>query len=355
MAHAAEIQKEKQFRWVSSLYEQTAAFFAELTTQVLASYKAFWTVHRHGEEPLPTMPEVVQTLGALFAIISPGYGRREHGRLRNKHEQVRFLLARVFDSLVVQVERDLRFSAPRDNRAGRDFAAEAREVVNAFLGELPRLIQQLEEDIATMFLNDPAAKSLELILICYPGVYAIRTYRIAHILHRLGLTLIPRMMTEYAHSKTGVDIHPGAVLGRRFAIDHATGVVIGETSIIGDDVTILQGVTIGARKFPRDEHGSVRHDATKRHPTIGNRVVIYANATILGGDTIIGDDVIIGASTWIEESVEPRMIVTNEKPKQRYIKNRRLPALPVDESKERTDQEWERLYFEHKLAREDDL
>src|SRR5262249_15364944 len=156
--------------------------------------------------------------------------------------------------------------------------------------------------------GDPAAKGPDEIIFCYPGVSAITVFRVAHELHRLGVPLIPRMMTEYAHSKTGIDIHPGATIGRRFFIDHGTGVVIGETARIGDGVKIYQGVTLGALSFPRDENGEILRNV-KRHPTIENEVVIYANATILGGQTVIGHDAVIGSSAWITRSIEPYTVV----------------------------------------------
>ena len=176
----------------------------------------------------------------------------------------------------------------------------------------------LAEDVQAAFDGDPAAKSLDEIIFCYPGLAAITIYRLAHELHRLDVPLIPRMMTEYAHGKTGIDIHPGATIGRRFFIDHGTGVVIGETTDIGDNVKLYQGVTLGALSFPRDETtGQIVRD-TKRHPTLEDDVVIYANATILGGETVIGHHSVIGSSAWITRSVAPYTIVTIENPRLRY-------------------------------------
>jgi serine O-acetyltransferase len=175
----------------------------------------------------------------------------------------------------------------------------------------------LDEDVQAAFEGDPAAKGFDEILFCYPGVSAITVFRIAHQLHQLGVPLIPRMMTEYAHSKTGIDIHPGAMIGRRFFIDHGTGVVVGETTRIGDNVKIYQGVTLGALSFPRDENGNILR-GVKRHPTLEDSVVIYANATILGGKTVIGHHSVVGSSAWITRSVEPYTTVTIESPQLRY-------------------------------------
>ena len=179
----------------------------------------------------------------------------------------------------------------------------AREKTETFLEALPGVLSYLNKDIQAIYDGDPAAKSYEEILLCYPGFQAISIYRFAHVLYVLGVPIIPRMMTEYAHSKTGIDINPGAVIGEYFCIDHGTGIVIGETAEIGDRVKIYQGVTIGAKSFKKDANGNPVKGG-KRHPTIGNNVVIYANATILGGETLIGDDCVIGSSAWITESVE---------------------------------------------------
>ena len=183
-----------------------------------------------------------------------------------------------------------------------------------FLETLPELRRFSPRTFRPPIDGDPAAKSLDEIVFCYPGVAAVTVYRLAHVLHRLGVPLIPRMMTEYAHGKTGIDIHPGATIGRRFFIDHGTGVVIGETTQIGDGVKLYQGVTLGALSFPRDaKTGEIVRDA-KRHPTIEDGVVIYANATILGGETVIGHHSVIGSSAWITRSIAPYTTVTIENP-----------------------------------------
>ncbi|MFQ5417639.1 MAG: serine O-acetyltransferase EpsC [Myxococcota bacterium] len=187
----------------------------------------------------------------------------------------------------------------------------ARErVVEQFLDRLPGIRSLLSADVEAAFEGDPSAKSYAEIVVSYPSIRAIATYRIAHELHALGVPLLPRMMTEYAHDRTGIDIHPGATIGRRFFIDHGTGVVIGETSEIGDNVRIYQGVTLGA-KSPR--HGETL-SGVKRHPTIEDDVTIYAGATILGGETTIGQGTVIGGNVWIVESVAPDSKVIAEPP-----------------------------------------
>ena len=177
-----------------------------------------------------------------------------------------------------------------------------REAAKRFIDTLPEVKRLLLTDIEALYEGDPAAKFRDEVIICYPGFYATAVYRMAHVLYELKVPLIYRMMTEFAHEKTGVDIHAGAQIGEYFFIDHATGIVIGETTVIGKHVKLYQGVTLGAKSFELAENGNPVK-GIKRHPNIGNNVVIYANATILGGQTTIGDNSIIGASTWIIESV----------------------------------------------------
>lgn len=178
-----------------------------------------------------------------------------------------------------------------------------RQLWHSFVPELPDILRKLKLDAEAIAACDPAATSLEEIYLAYPGFYAISIYRLAHALHRLEIPLVPRLMTEYAHRHTGVDINPGAQIGESFFIDHATGVVIGETAVIRDHVKIYQGVTLGALYVSKDLQ------KTKRHPTIEENVTIYANATILGGDTVIGANSIIGGNAWITSSVPPNSVV----------------------------------------------
>ena len=174
-----------------------------------------------------------------------------------------------------------------------------------FTEGIPDLFCSLKEDATTIFNNDPAAKSIEEVYLAYPGFFAIAIYRMARVFYTLGLPLIPRLMTEYAHSATGIDIHPGAQIGASFFIDHGTGVVIGETTVIHDFVKLYQGVTLGALKVKKEDQNK------KRHPTIEDRVIIYANASILGGDTVIGENSIIGGNTWITSSVPKHSLVVH--------------------------------------------
>jgi serine O-acetyltransferase len=191
-------------------------------------------------------------------------------------------------------------------------------VIEQLLARLPAIRSLLSEDVEAAYEGDPAAKSYAEIVVSYPSIRAIAVYRIAHELHLLGVPVLPRMMTEYAHDRTGIDIHPGATIGRRFFIDHGTGVVIGETATIGDHVRLYQGVTLGA-KSPR--HGETLR-GVKRHPTIEDDVTIYAGATILGGETIIGEGTVIGGNVWLIESVAPFSTVIAE-PATHLVRQRR--------------------------------
>jgi serine O-acetyltransferase len=226
------------------------------------------------------------------------------------------LIDSLHDRLTQQIARALRHDC-KAKELETDFEAEAQVITIRLLEQIPELRKVLAEDVQAAYEGDPAAKNLDEIVFCYPGVSAITVFRIAHELHKLNVPLIPRMMTEYAHGKTGIDIHPGATIGRRFFIDHGTGLVIGETTHIGDGVKVYQGVTLGALSFPKDEDGMILRNV-KRHPTIEDEVVIYANATILGGKTVIGHHSVVGSSAWITRSVQPYTTVTIESPMLRY-------------------------------------
>ncbi len=193
--------------------------------------------------------------------------------------------------------------------SGRD----AKEIVDEFLTALPEVRRLVDTDVQAAYDGDPAATSRMEVVMAYPGLYAVTIHRLAHVLYKLKVPIIPRVMSELAHSKTGIDIHPGATIGERFFIDHGTGVVIGETTVIGRNVRLYQGVTLGGLSFDKDANGALVK-GLKRHPNIEDNVVIYANATILGGDTTIGHDSEIGGNVWIKESVPPYSRVYNKPP-----------------------------------------
>jgi serine O-acetyltransferase len=288
----------------------------EITRRIVETYEECGAIHHLGHSPLPSYREVVEILADLREILYPGYGRRQNLHMGNVAYHVGDLIDSLHDRLTQQIARAFRHECNAPDLE-EDYEARAREIVVRFLDTIPELRHVLADDVQAAYEGDPAARSLVEIVFCYPGMAAVTVYRMAHELHRLGVPLLPRMMTEYAKGKTGIDIHPGATIGNRFFIDHGTGVVIGETTRIGDGVKLYQGVTLGALSFPRDESGQILRDA-KRHPTIEDGVVIYANATILGGKTVIGHHSVIGSSAWITRSIAPYTTVTIEDPRLRY-------------------------------------
>jgi serine O-acetyltransferase len=288
-----------------------------ITERIVETYEECGAIHHLGHTPLPSYREVVEILADLHEILYPGYGRRQNLHMGNVAYHVGDLIDGLLNRLTQQIARAFRHNCKATDPQ-TDFDAKAQDIVMKFLAQLPELRLLLAEDVQAAYDGDPAAKSLDEIIFCYPGVAAVTVYRLAHALRGLGVPLIPRMMTEYAHGKTGIDIHPGATIARRFFIDHGTGVVIGETTRIGENVKLYQGVTLGALSFPRDATtGEIVRDA-KRHPTLEDGVVIYANATILGGETVIGHHSVIGSSAWITRSIAPYTTVTIENPRLRY-------------------------------------
>jgi serine O-acetyltransferase len=288
-----------------------------LIRAILATYDdtAFRGIHHLGQCSLPSYREVVEIVKDLYELAFPGYGRHQKLNQDNALYHVGHLVDELDNRLRTQILRAIRNA---EDCCEETAAKQAADLSLAFLEKIPLVREHLSTDVQAAFDGDPAAKNFSEIVFCYPGLAAVTLFRFAHEMHILGVPLIPRMITEYAHSKTGIDIHPGAVIGRRFFIDHGTGVVIGETTEIGDDVKIYQGVTLGALSFARDEvTGDLVRDS-KRHPTIENNVVIYANATILGGRTRIGHHAVIGSSAWITRSVAPYITVTIENPRLRY-------------------------------------
>jgi serine O-acetyltransferase len=260
---------------------------------------------------LPSRESVSVILRGLEEILFPGFWGEE----RLEHDNLRHITAekvyRLVRALVREVERSIAFSV-RNGReltiagkpcGSKDSHTAAELLVEAFFEDLPKIRAMLALDMAAAFAGDPAARSFEEVIVSYPGFEAITVHRLAHYFWERDLPLIPRIMSELVHGRTGIDIHPGAVIGRSFFIDHGTGVVIGETTQIGDNAKIYQGVTLGAVSVDKRETG------IKRHPTIEDDVTIYANATILGGGTVIGRGSTIGGSVWLTESVAPNSVI----------------------------------------------
>ena len=302
----------------------------ELTKRIVDTYSDVSSINHLGHCPLPNYEVVVGIMEDLKEIIYPGYRRREGLHLGNVTYHVGDLIDGLHDKMTNQIARALRHDARADGSPDceTDFEALGQLKAIEFLEQIPDVRQMLALDVQAAYDGDPAVRSLDEVIFCYPGLEAITVYRLAHLLHRLEVPYIPRMMTEWAHSKTGIDIHPGATIGRHFFIDHGTGVVIGETCEIGEHVKLYQGVTLGALSFQIDNDGHLVR-GTKRHPTIEDRVVIYANATVLGGMTTIGHDSVIGSSVWLTRSVDPHSTVVLEKPKLR-IRGEQIESPGLD-------------------------
>lgn len=290
----------------------------QLTDRLVETYDQLNVINHLGHCPLPNYDEVIGVLADLNEILFPGFRRREGLHRGNVEFYVGDLVDRLHDRLTRQIGRALRHEAgaTEDCIEDEDYEALGQAKTLLFLDRLPELRATLATDVKAAYDGDPACKSPHEVIFCYPGLEAITVYRLAHLLYDLDIPFIPRMMSEWAHGRTGIDIHPGATIGNFFFIDHGTGVVIGETCNIGEHVKIYQGVTLGALSFPTDGDGKLVR-GQKRHPTIEDRVVIYANATILGGETVIGHDSVIGSSVWITKSVDPRTTVVLEKPQLR--------------------------------------
>lgn len=261
--------------------------------------------------PLPDRGEVTRLVDDLRALLFPGY----FGTFKGEGDDLACLVERLgtlYWRLTALIHDTVSHDCPQPCAQGcHDFRYSAALAAD-FLSRLPRVRRVLALDVQAAVDGDPAARDVDEVVLSYPGLYAVMVYRLAHELHELGVRLIPRIMTEHAHSQTGIDIHPGARIGHRFFIDHGTGVVVGETCEIGHNVKIYQGVTLGALSVPRDAQGKVIRSGTgKRHPTIEDDVVIYAGATILGGQTVIGRGSVIGGNVWLIESVPPGSKVIN--------------------------------------------
>lgn len=267
-------------------------------------------------EPIPSKESIIDVIHTTFRILYPGYFTPTRVDAVNLNYHFGQEVTALFESLSGQITLALRHECLRRKLPCIQCEERGQETAIRFLSELPRLRTILARDIRSAFDGDPAAKSYDEIVFSYPGLFAITIYRIAHYLHEKGVSLIPRIMTEYAHSMTGIDIHPGAQIGESFFIDHGSGVVIGETTKIGNRVRLYQGVTLGALSLPRDVVESLRN--TKRHPTIEDDVIVYAGVTILGGETVIGARSVIGGNVWITESVPPDTKVFLKKPELIY-------------------------------------
>ncbi|HTN73958.1 MAG TPA: serine O-acetyltransferase EpsC [Pirellulaceae bacterium] len=292
-----------------------------LTDRIVETYTEVGSINHLGHCPLPNYDAIISCVEDLKDIIYPGYRRREGLHIGNVTYHVGDLIDGLHDKLTTQIARALQHEArvtqhidPCLTKA--DFEEKGQMLAIEFLEKIPELRRILATDVKAAYSGDPACKSQDEVIFCYPGLDAVTTHRIAHELFTMGVPFIPRMMAEWSHRQTGIDIHPGATIGTHFFIDHGTGVVIGETCHIGNHVKLYQGVTLGALSFATDSDGNLVR-GHKRHPTLEDHVVIYANATVLGGKTIVGHHSVIGSSVWLTHTIQPHTTVVMEKPKLR--------------------------------------
>ncbi|MCD6364870.1 MAG: serine acetyltransferase [Planctomycetes bacterium] len=294
----------------------------KLTADILASYAEDEETTRIGDMFLPSKTRIITIINELRMLIFPGYFGHKMLSQENVRYHVGNLLTHVGTELADQINHCLctdyryaKYSEPED------CSEEAARLANKLLGRIPHIRRMLAMDARAAVDGDPAARNVCDVIYCYPGYYALTVYRIAHELWDLGVPLMARIMTEHAHTMTGMDVHPAARIGERFFVDHATGVVIGETTIIGNNVRIYQGVTLGGKSYPKDENGRLIK-GLRRHPKVGNNVTIWPNATILGGETVIGDGVTVGGNAYVTESIEAGHLVKQEVPNLTVVSKR---------------------------------
>jgi len=287
----------------------------QIIGRILEDYRQDRDIDRMGQAKEPDKDEIVVLLGKLRRIVFPGYFQDKSYRTFRQGSDLQAAVEDAMIGMAKQLQRSYQSAGTEEGAA----KALAQEVCLKFFDSIPQVRALVQTDLQAAYDGDPAATGMAEIIFAYPGLFAITVYRLAHVLYTLGVPMLPRIMTEHAHSVTGIDIHPGATVGKFFFIDHGTGIVIGETTVIGDNVKIYQGVTLGGLST----RGGQSLRGKRRHPTIGDNVTIYANASILGGETVIGNDCVIGASAFITESVQACTTVV--------LKNQELYLKPKKE------------------------
>jgi serine O-acetyltransferase len=291
-----------------------------IAERILQSYEEVGGLNNTDGHNLPSKRALDTLCARLLQFLFPGFHDDRPMHKDELADTTRQRLGELASAFEDQIAKSLRLKNP----ACTD--AEVREVLLAFLGELPAIRELIQTDIEAAYEGDPAAASNEEIILSYPCIEAIAIQRCAHLLYNSGVPLLPRMMTEWAHARTGIDIHPGARIGPHFFIDHGTGVVIGETCVIGRKVKLYHGVTLGARSFAKDEKGQLVKGG-KRHPEVGDHVTIYPNSTILGGETLIGAGSTIGANVFLMHSIPPGSLVVYEEKQLRIVEKFRQPPI----------------------------
>lgn len=294
-------------------HEQARAKLPEIAERIIDHCENSPCYTHIDSEPIPAEGYVADIIDKFREVLFPGYFTREKLDAINLRYSLGQTISKLFDLLADLITHNIRHDCLRYHRSCVGCESQGHSIALAVMDAIPELRQTLATDVRAAYEGDPAAKSHDEIIFSYPGLYAISVYRIAHKLFELGVPMLPRMMSEYAHSITGIDIHPGATIGSRFVIDHGTGVVIGETTEIGSNVRIYQGVTLGALSLPKGAGEKLR--GKKRHPTIEDDAIIYSGATILGGDTVIGARSVVGGNVWLNQSIPADTAVMMEIPK----------------------------------------
>lgn len=298
----------------------------KISDDILKDYGKERAIDKMNAFSSPDMETVVDILNKLQKILFLGYFRNKNYRFYTAENNLQTLVEDVLFNLTKQISMFLRYLPEYKDAEYHTVMDKAQETALEFMSRIPKVRDLIDTTLQAEFDGDPAAFNKDEIIFSYPGMYAIMVFRLAHEFYELNVPLLPRIMSEYAHGKTGIDIHPGATIGRYFFIDHGTGIVIGETTVIGENVKVYQGVTIGALSTRGGQ--SLRHK--KRHPTIEDNVTIYSGASILGGDTVIGHDSIIGGNTFITMSVPPGSNVSI-KSQEMYISKQGRPESPPKE------------------------
>lgn len=300
----------------------------QLTAEILDDYSKKRDIDKI-DTSQPDRDVIIQILKNLQKIVFPGYYKNKAYKIYTTENNLSMLLEDVLNNLTEQIEIVLKY-APEFEAAEKQLLNEkAQKLAFEFMQKIPLIREYIDTDIQAAFDGDPAAFNKDEIIFSYPGLFAIFTNRIAHQLYLLGIPLIPRIMTEYVHGRTGIDIHPGATIGKYFFIDHGTGIVIGETTEIGDNVKIYQGVTLGALST----RGGQLLKSIKRHPTIHDNVTIYSGASILGGETVIGKDVVIGGNAFITKSISAgaKVSIKNQELKYHYDSSSKVETSDFDQ------------------------
>jgi len=272
---------------------------SQVVSSILDDYKLGRTIDGSRSYVHPDKEVLIDILGKLQNVVFAGYFNSNYSHSYTLENKISMLVEDITYNLSKQISKVLLYEEHNWDKKMRDVRPVADQMTIEFMKQIPKIRAYIDTDVEAAFDGDPAAESKDEIIFSYPGLYAIFVYRVAHELQKIGVPLIPRILSEHAHSLTGIDIHPGATIGKYFFIDHGTGIVVGETTVIGEHVKLYQGVTLGALST----RGGQSLRGTRRHPTIEDNVTIYSNASILGGDTVIGKGVVIGGNAFITKSV----------------------------------------------------